>query len=162
MNKLIRTSVTLTLLFFFFPGLFSQGLSKREFIKAVQVADIAYYYDEDYEKAAGLFQSLLKMYPDQSNLTAKLGICYLNIDGRKSDAIRLLEKASKNVVANDKEYKEYGEKAPLDTYLYLAIAYHQNDSLLKAITLYNDAKKKLGGSEIFREEYIDLQIRVCY
>jgi outer membrane protein OmpA-like peptidoglycan-associated protein len=161
MNKLIRTSVTLTLLFFFFPGLFSQGLSKREFIKAVQVADIAYYYDEDYEKAAGLFQSLLKMYPDQSNLTAKLGICYLNIDGRKSDAIRLLEKASKNVVANDKEYKEYGEKAPLDTYLYLAIAYHQNDSLLKAITLYNDAKKKLGGSEIFREEYIDLQIRDC-
>ena len=30
----------------------SQVLSKKEFIKAVQDADIFYYYDEDFEKAA--------------------------------------------------------------------------------------------------------------
>ena len=54
-----------------------------------------------------------------------------------------------------------GDKAPLDTYLYLAIAYHQNDSLQKAITLYYDAKKRLKDTKIFREEYIDNQIRDC-
>ena len=64
-------------------------------------------------------------------------------------------------MSNDKEYIEYGEKAPLDIYMYLAIAYHQNDSLQKAISLYNDAKKRLGGTEVFREEYIDKQIRDC-
>ena len=65
------------------------------------------------------------------------------------------------MVSYSKEYIEYGEKAPLDTYLYLAIAYHQNDSLQKAVSLYYDAKKRLGGTEIFREEYIDNQIRDC-
>ena len=63
--------------------------------------------------------------------------------------MKLLEKASSNVVANEKEYEEYGEKAPLDTYLYRAIAYHRNDSLQKAITLYNDAKKRLAGTETY-------------
>ena len=161
MKTAIRKSVILSLLFFCLPPLFSQVLSKKELIKAVRDADIFYYYDEDYEKAASLYESLLNIYPDNSNLSAKLGICYLNIDGKKADALKLLTKASANVVSNDKEYIEYGEKAPLDTYLYLAIAFHQNDSLQKAVSLYYDAKKRLGGTEIFRKEYIDNQIGDC-
>ncbi|MCX6255895.1 MAG: OmpA family protein, partial [Bacteroidia bacterium] len=161
MKAAIRKTVILSLLFFFFSPLFSQILSKKEFIRAVKDADVFYYFDEDYEKAAGLYESLLNIYPDNSNLCAKLGICYLNIDGNKADALKLLTKASSNVVSNDKEYQEYGEKAPLDTYLYLAIAFHQNDSLQKAISLYNSAKKRLGQSEIFRKEFIDNQIIDC-
>jgi outer membrane protein OmpA-like peptidoglycan-associated protein len=161
MKTTIRKAVILSLLFFSLSPLFSQVLYKKEFIKAVQDADIFYYYDEDYEKAAGLYESLLKIYPDNLNLSAKLGICYLNIDGKKVDALNLLIKASSNVVSNEKEYLEYGEKAPLDTYLYLSIAYHQNDSLQKAISRFYDAKKRLGGTEIFRKEYIDNQIRDC-
>ncbi len=72
-----------------------------------------------------------------------------------------MNSASKNIVNDDKEYVEYGEKAPLDTYLYLAMAYHQNDSLLKSISLFNDAKRRLAGTKIFREDFIDLQIRDC-
>jgi len=75
--------------------------------------------------------------------------------------MKLLSKASANVVEKDREYVEFGEKAPLDTYLYLAISYHQNDSLREAISLYYDAKKRLGETKLFREEYIDLQIRDC-
>jgi outer membrane protein OmpA-like peptidoglycan-associated protein len=149
------------LLLFYPSHLISQTLSKKEFIKAVRDADISYYYDEDYEKAARMYESLINTYPDNSNITAKLGICYLNIDGRKADALKLLIKAAQNVVSIENEYLEYGEKAPLDTYLYLAVAYHQNDSLQKAVSLYYDAKKRLGGTEIFREEYIDNQIRDC-
>jgi len=104
---------------------------------------------------------LLKIYPDNSNFCAKLGICCLNLDGKKPEALRLLSIASQNVVKNDKEYLEYGEKAPLDTYLYLAEAFHQNDSLQKAIVLYTDAKRRLSLTEIFRNEYIDNQIRNC-
>ena len=36
----------------------------------------------------------LSIYPDNSNLAAKLGICYLNIDGKKAEALKLLVKAS--------------------------------------------------------------------
>ncbi|MCX6325928.1 MAG: OmpA family protein [Bacteroidia bacterium] len=161
MKTLIRKSIIISLLFFCCSPLFSQLLSKKEFIKAVHDADIFYYYDEDYEKAAGMYESLLKIYPDNLNLSAKLGICYLNIDGKKAEALKFLVKASSNVVSNDKEYIEYGDKAPLDTYLYLAIVYQQNDSLQKAVSLYYDANKKLGGTEIFRKEYIDNQIRNC-
>jgi outer membrane protein OmpA-like peptidoglycan-associated protein len=161
MKTAIKKTLIFSLLFFSFPSLFSQVLSKKEFTKAVQDADIFYYYDKDYAQAASLYESLLNIYPDNSNLSAKLGICYLNIDGKKSDAMKLLAKASKNVVSSEKEYIEYGEKAALDTYLYLAIAYHKNDSLQKAVLLYSDAKKRLAGTERFPEEYIDNQIRDC-
>src|SRR5450759_2855816 len=161
MEAAFRKVVIIFLLLFCISPVFSQVLSQKKFIKAVQDADISYYYDKDYEKTASLYESLLNIYPDISNLSAKLGICYLNIDGKKADALKLLAKASTNVVSYSKEYIEYGEKAPLDTYLYLAIAYHQNDSLQKAVSLYYDAKKRLGETEIFREEYIDNQIRDC-
>jgi len=152
---------TLALLFISLSSLFPQALTKKQFIKAVQDADISFYYDEDYEKAASQFNFLLNIYPENSNLAAKLGICYLNIDGKKAEALKLLEKASSNIVEKDKDYIEYGEQAPLDTYLYRAIAYHKNDSLQKAIILFNDAKRRLSGTEIFSEEYIDNQIRDC-
>ena len=161
MRTASRKTVILSLLLFYFFPLFSQVLSKKGLIKAVHDADIYYYYDQNYEKASLLYESLLKIYPNNSNFCAKLGICYLNLDGKKPDAMRLLSIASRNVVKIDKEYLEYGEQAPLDTYLYLAEAYHQNDSLQRAIVLYTDAKKRLSSTEIFRNEYIDNQIRNC-
>jgi outer membrane protein OmpA-like peptidoglycan-associated protein len=161
MITVFKKTVLIFVQFCFFLPLFSQVLSKNGFIKAVQQADISYYYDQDYETAAEKYESLFKIYPENSNIAAKLGICYLNLDGKKPDALRLLTKASVNVVSNEKDYREYGEKAPLDTYLYLAIAYHQNDSLVKAIALYNNARNILSGTKIFREEYIDNQIRDC-
>lgn len=161
MKAAFRKIVFLSLLLFYFITVFSQPLTKKGFIKAVQDADIFYYYDQNYDKAARLYENLIKKYPDNSNLIAKLGICCLNLDGRNTDALNLLSKAILNVVSNDVDYKEYGNKAPLDAYLYLAIAYHQNDSLQKAIALYSDARKRLSGTKIFRDEYIDNQIKDC-
>jgi predicted dinucleotide-utilizing enzyme len=37
-----------------------------------------------------LFEAALKAYPDNCNVAAKLGICYLNIEGKEKDALRLL------------------------------------------------------------------------
>ncbi len=161
MNHLPRTALCFTFLITASTALFSQDQPKKEFIRAVKDADNLYYYDENYEKAASLYAPLLQANPGNSNLAAKLGICYLNIDGKKQEALELLKKASANVVINDKEYVEYGEKAPLDTYMYLAEAYHQNDSLEKALTIFYDVKKNLGSTEVYREEYIDMQIRNC-
>lgn len=98
MKTTIRKAIILSFLICSFTPLFSQVLSKKEFIKAVQDADIPYYYDNDYRKAASLYEPLHNIYPDNSNLSAKLGICYLNLDGKKADALKLLLKASANVV----------------------------------------------------------------
>jgi len=156
-----RAILLITLSLYSLTPLASQELSKKEFIRAVQEADISYYYDEDFEKAARLYEVLLVNHPSNFSLKAKLGICYLNIDGKKQKALELLKEASKNIVAKDHEYLEYGEEAPLDTYLYLPIAYQMNDSLEKAVTMFYDAKKTLAGTDIFREDYIDNQIRNC-
>ncbi len=162
MNTLSRKILILSLIIIHFLSspILSQTLNK-ELIRAVQEADLFFYFNEDFEKAASLYEVLLKNHPDNSNIMAKLGICYLNIDGKKQDALKLLEKASGNVVKSDKEYIEYGQKAPLDTWFYLAHAYHINDSLDKAIILYNDVNKKIGTTNAFRTEYIDHQIKDC-
>jgi outer membrane protein OmpA-like peptidoglycan-associated protein len=144
-----------------FASLCAQETAQKEFKKAFQNADMYYYYDENYLKAASLYEPLVKDHPDNYNLAAKLGICYLNLDGKKEEALVLLKKASKGVVSSEKEYKQTGEKAPLDTYLYLAIAFHRNDSLETALTYFNDVKKRLADSETYQEDFIDLQIRNC-
>lgn len=161
MKTTIRKAAFISAMILFCYSLYSQTPVKRAFIKAVQEADVYFYYDQNYEKASELYKALLKDNPENLNLAAKLGICYLNLDGNKAEALRLLQKASKNVVSNENEYVKYGDKAPFDTYLYLAVAYHQNDSLEKAITLYNDAKKKLSNTKISRDDYIDRQIGDC-
>jgi outer membrane protein OmpA-like peptidoglycan-associated protein len=163
MNTLIRKILILSFLNLSFSCslLLSQTISNKQFIRAVQDADLFFYFNEDYEKAASLYEVILKNNPSNSNIEAKLGICYLNVDGKKTDALRLLKKASGNVVRSDNEYVEYGEKAPLDTWFYLAHAYHINDSLDKAVNLYNDVKKKVGPTQAFRIEYIDNQIKAC-
>ncbi len=138
----------------------SQEVATREFIRSVQDADIIYLYDKDYEKAAGLYETLLKAYPGNANLAAKLGFCYLNIEAKKPDALRLLKQASANV-ASDQDYVFYGEKAPQDTYFYLAEAYHINDSLEQAISIYSEARKKLGKFDAPLAEDIDNQIGAC-
>jgi outer membrane protein OmpA-like peptidoglycan-associated protein len=144
-----------------FASLCAQETAQKEFKRAFQNADMYYYYDENYLKAASLYEPLVKDHPDNYNLAAKLGICYLNLDGKKEEALVLLKKASKGVVSSEKEYKQTGEKAPLDTYLYLAIAFHRNDSLETALTYFNDVKKRLADSETYQEDFIDLQIRNC-
>jgi tetratricopeptide (TPR) repeat protein len=161
MKAAIRKTTLLSLLIFCTFSLISQTPSKKALIKSVQEADIFFKYDQNYEKASEMYRNLLKKYPNNYNFAAKLGICYLNLDGKQAEALQLLQKASKNIVSNDKDYLEYGEKAPLDTYLYLAVAFHQNDSLEKAITLFYDAKRRLSNTKLFRDEYFDNQIRDC-
>jgi outer membrane protein OmpA-like peptidoglycan-associated protein len=161
MTYMQKIVLCLTILISASPALLSQDQIKKEFIKAVKEADNYYYYDQDYEKAASLFGMLLQANPGNSNLEAKLGICYLNIDGKKQEALSLLKKASTKMAASEREYLEYGDKAPLDTYLYLAVAYHQNDSLEKAVTIFNNIKKNISGTDVLREEYVNNQIRDC-
>jgi len=141
----------------------SQETTIRDFNKSVQNADVVFYYDNDFEKAASLYEPILKAFPDNTNIQAKLGICYLKLDGKKAEALKLLESASKNIAADKKEYTETGQKAPVDTYRYLAEAYHLNDDPAKALTIFSDLKSKLGTSEedVEMAEYYDLQIRDC-
>ena len=156
-----RGSLIFLILITAFVSVSAQESDKRDFLKAFQNADTYFYYDQNYFKAANLYEPLVASHPDNYNLAAKLGICYLNLDGKNAEALKLLKSASRGVVSTEKEYKQTGEKAPLDTYLYLAIAFHRNDSLEQALTFFNDAKRNLANTEPYQEDFIDLQIRNC-
>ncbi len=99
--------------------------------------------------------------PGNPNLSYKLGVCYLNIEGKKKEALLLLKTAITRVVKNDSEYLEYGDLSLFETRFYLANAYHVNDSLNQAIVQYNEARKKLGSSSAFRLDYINNEIKAC-
>jgi tetratricopeptide (TPR) repeat protein len=157
----VKKSFIIAVLLSSIAPLCAQETAIKDFQKAFKNADMYYLYDQNYLKAASLYEPLLKQYPDNYNLTAKLGICYLNLEDQKEEALDLLKKASKGVVSSEKEYKQTGEKAPLDTYLYLAIAFHRNDSLQQALTYMNDVKKRLSPSDSYQMDFIDLQIRNC-
>ena len=163
MNPLTKRIFSLFLLISCFTMLNSQEITLKEFARSVQSADVVFYYDKDYKKAASLYEKLHEAFPDNSNIQAKLGMCYLRLDGKKAEALRLLESASGNVAASAREYTETGQKAPLSTFRYLAEAYHINDNLEKAVSLYTDLKNQLGNSEDDMEmaDYYDLQIRDC-
>jgi outer membrane protein OmpA-like peptidoglycan-associated protein/tetratricopeptide (TPR) repeat protein len=161
MNRLSVCIILCAVLNILFSPLFAQESARKDLAKAVQEADILFYYDENYEKAALLYEALCKDYPDNANFAAKLGFCCLNIDGRKQDALKLLKKASANVTEKDNDYVEHGEKAPTDTYLYLGVAYHVNDSLEQAIKMFSYAKEKYDKADKSKIKYIDNQIISC-
>ncbi len=144
-----------------FAALSAQQMPLKEFQRAFKNADMYYLYDENYYKAASMYEPLLKQYPDNYNLAAKLGICYLNLEGKNDEALVLLKKAAGGVVSNEKEYRQTGDKAGLDTYLYLAIAFQRSDSLEQALSYLNDLKKRLSPSDTYQMDFVDLQIRNC-
>ncbi len=160
-NRIMKRLLVFSVLSAAMMSLTAQETGDKERISAIQSADNSYFYDKDYERAASLYEPLLNANPDNSNIAAKLGICYLNMDGKKTEALELLKKASKNIAASSKAYKKTGTQAPADTYLYLAIAYHRNDSLGKALSLYSEVKKKLTAGDEVQADFIDQQIRNC-
>ncbi|HVN57296.1 MAG TPA: OmpA family protein [Bacteroidales bacterium] len=141
--------------------LHSQSSSNKDYIRSVQEADQYFYFSQDYESAAKMYAALLKNYPDNNNLQAKLGISYLNVDGMKAEALSLLKKASANIVKDEKDYIEYGKAAPIDTYFYLAHAYQVNDSLGQAIKVFSEVRRKMTSDQYFRLEYIENQVKAC-
>jgi outer membrane protein OmpA-like peptidoglycan-associated protein len=100
-------------------------------------------------------------YKDNANINYKIGICYLNLLGKKEKSIEYLEKASLNASSKYREGSLYEKKAPIDVYLYLGNAYRINNMLDKAITSYTKYKELLPKEEKSLHEYANSQIEAC-
>jgi hypothetical protein len=96
MNQGIKINLISIIIFLSSAVLFSQPLSKKQFIKAVQDADNFFYYDEDYDKAALEYEYFLTIYPENSNPSAR------NISGKIVYTIQL--KAARTQI-NMKEFE---------------------------------------------------------
>jgi hypothetical protein len=97
-------------------------------IKSLEKAN-KYFEEEDYAKAALIYESLVKASPKNFEVNYKLGLCYLEI----------ASKAHKSTLYIEKAIQAKGKKnVPLDVYHALAKSHHLNYKFREAIKIYND------------------------
>src|SRR5659263_48601 len=82
--------------------------------------------NEAYSDALGYYLQLYEKLPDNSNLAYRIGVCYLNIPGKKNLSVDYLETASKNMSAIHKEGTISQIAAPYDALYDLGKAYRIN------------------------------------
>ncbi len=118
--------------------------------------------EEDYEEALYAFGKVYdKGNQDNAYINYRMGLCLLNIQGRKTESIPYLEKAEESISTNVKEGK-FGEKdAPPLTLLYLGNAYRINMEIDKAIEKYNAFAKYIDPKDAALQTYVDQQIIAC-
>ena len=119
-----------------------------------------YVLYEEYKEALPLYQTLLRIDPNNSNFKYRIGQCLINMPGRKSEAVGFLEDAVKNINLKYKEGRYKETKAPYDAYYYLANAYRVNNQLTKALDTYELFKKNLNPA-IYDTAVVNLQIESC-
>ena len=87
-----------------------------------------------------IWKNMLEKNQDQANYNYLTGVCQLNLNLGKKDALPFLEKALKNVSKNYDPFDYLEDSAPVDLYFYLGKAYHYNYQFDKAIDCYNKFK----------------------
>lgn len=134
--------------------------SEKDLIRKINEADGYFIYDEDYSRAARIYEELLSAKPQNHNIAYRLGVCYLNIKGKQPASLPLLSYASSNYV-EDIEYSTIGEAAPYDVLYYLAYSAQVNNKPEEAIEYYKKYQNQLRVKEASEIGFIDLQIRAC-
>jgi len=120
-----------------------------------------FFAEEDYEEALYSFTQVYKDgYQENANVNYRIGVCLLNIDSRKTEAIPYLEKAISSVNLKYKEGSFKEQNAPIDAHLYLGNAYRINYQIENAKKSYNIflAYESLNPNQ---KSYAELQIIAC-
>ncbi|MEN8204252.1 MAG: OmpA family protein [Bacteroidota bacterium] len=121
-----------------------------------------FFAEEDYEEALYAFTQVYNNdYQDNAYVNYRMGVCLIEIEGRKTESIPYLEKASKNISKNVKEGRITETKAPLDALLYLGNAYRINMDIEKAIGSYNEFAQYIDEKDVIMKNYVDQQIVSC-
>ena len=117
--------------------------------------------NEDYPDALNYYLQLYEKLPDNANLAYFIGVCYLNIPGKKNLSINYLEIASRNMSAKHKEGTISQTSAPYDALYDLAKAYRINYMFDKAKETYTKYSGTLLPDDRENQEYIKHEIEVC-
>lgn len=118
--------------------------------------------NEDYQDALNLYLQLYEDVPDNANIAHSIGICYLNIQGKKNLSVDYLESAVKNMSAKHKEGTINQVAASYDALYDLASAYRINYMFDKAKETYQKYSGTLLDDDRENQDFIKHQIAVCY
>jgi outer membrane protein OmpA-like peptidoglycan-associated protein/tetratricopeptide (TPR) repeat protein len=117
---------------------------------------------EEYEEALYTFSKVFNNgYKDNANINYRIGICLLQIPGRKTEAIPYLEKAVQSVSERYREGFLSEKSAAPDAHLYLGNAYRINMEFEKACEQYRLYEEYVGTEGNIQTLYADMQITSC-
>jgi len=118
--------------------------------------------EEEYEEALYAFGKVYDNgYEDNAYLNYRMGMCLINIPGRKTEAIPYLEKARQSISEKVKLGRIDEENAPPDALLYLGNAYRINMEVDKALDAYNEFAKYIDPRDDILQAFVDQQIVSC-
>jgi outer membrane protein OmpA-like peptidoglycan-associated protein/tetratricopeptide (TPR) repeat protein len=123
-----------------------------------------FFAQEEYEEALYIFEKVYNRgYQDNANINYRIGICLLEIPGRKTEAIPFLEKAVGSISERYREGSLNEENAPPDALLYLGNAYRINEDLEKACEAYREYQEKyIEDKSDIQRIYAEKQIESCH
>ena len=116
---------------------------------------------EDYPDALAYYLQLYEKMPDNSNLAYNIGVCYLNIPGKKNLSVDYLETAVKNMSAKHKEGTLSQTAAPYDALFDLGKAYRINYKFDKAKEAFTRYLGTLLPDDHENIDFINHEIKVC-
>jgi tetratricopeptide (TPR) repeat protein len=120
-----------------------------------------FFMNEDYSDAINYYLQIYSELPDNANIALRIGVCYLNMPGKKDISLKYLEAAIKNMSAKHKEGTLKQITAPYDALYELAKAYRINYNFDKAKEMYLRYREILLPDDRENIEFIDHEIKVC-
>jgi len=96
-----------------------------------------FFAADDYGAALPLYLEAYQMDPSNANTSFKIGVCYLNIPGKKQMACSYLLAASGNISEKYKSSSTKEKHAPIDTWYYLGQSLHLKNSFDSAISCFD-------------------------
>jgi hypothetical protein len=155
---MIKKTASLLVILFFALSLHAQDSKQLQdtFLEAEYL-----FMNEDYSEAINYYLQIYSERSDNANLAFCIGVCYINMPGKKDLAVKYLEEAAKNMSAKHKEGTLNQVSAPYDALYELARAYRINYNFEKAKEAYLKYKKTLLADDTENIGFIDHEIEVC-
>jgi len=120
-----------------------------------------FFMKEDYQDALINYLQLHDKMPDHQNIDYRIGVCYLNIPGKKNLSVEYLEAASKNISARHKEGTLSQVSAPYEAFYELGKAYRINYMFDKAKDSFNKYLGTLLPDDRENVSFVNHEIAVC-
>lgn len=156
--KELKVAVLVTLIFL-------TGLKiKAQEIQTIEDAffEAEYFmFNNEYADALPYYLDIISAMPDNANIEYRIGLCYLNIDGKKNLAIDYLERAVLNLTAKYRSGSLKQTAAPYEALYYLGDAYRINYMFDKAKAAYQRYRETLLADDAENIAFTEQQIACC-
>jgi len=144
-----------------FTFLFAASFALKKGPKQKIVQGDVYFASEDYGMALPLYLEAIKADPANANLSFKIGVCYLNMPGKKAWSYPYLAAASLNISEKYKENSLKEKHAPVDTWYYFGQALHLRNSFDSAMICFDKYLSYVDSTDTKTREDIALRKTWC-